>query len=100
MDFGGISGKGACFFLAATDCLQALRICPLPFGPPRWSSLTMLRRATRRPVAVRRPNQRQRRLFLETLEDRRLLAAVTTNKPDYFPGEIASFSASGFPLGE
>ncbi len=60
------------------------------------------RTATRR----RKPSQISRRrtserLQLETLEERRVLAAtVTTDLPDYAPGETAHILASEFAVGE
>ncbi len=41
-----------------------------------------------------------RRLFLEGLEDRALLATVVTDKPDYAPSETALITASGYQPGE
>jgi hypothetical protein len=38
--------------------------------------------------------------WFEQLEERRLLAAVTTDLPDYSPGDTAQINASGFQLGE
>jgi uncharacterized protein YndB with AHSA1/START domain len=43
---------------------------------------------------------RSRRLFLEGLEDRSLLASVVTDKPDYNAGETALISATGYQPGE
>ncbi len=63
----------------------------VPIGEP------VIRRRSRQTAASVRQN---RRLFLESLEDRALLAAVVTDKPDYAPAETALISATGYQLGE
>lgn len=46
-------------------------------------------------------NRRQPRLFLEQLEDRITPSALlTTDQPDYAPGDTATFLGSGFEVGE
>src|SRR5262245_63560989 len=41
-----------------------------------------------------------RRMFLESLENRSLLAALATDAPDYAPGSDVLFSGSGYAQGE
>src|SRR5262245_44897615 len=50
-------------------------------------------------VPSRQP-KRLRSFFLERLEDRSLLASVTTDKLDYSPGDSALIMASGYQVGE
>ncbi len=52
--------------------------------------------------ANRRTNQRafNRRILMESLEERRLLAAVTTDLLDYAPGSTAVIVGTGFDTGE
>jgi tRNA A37 threonylcarbamoyltransferase TsaD len=50
--------------------------------------------------AARRLDRQARRFFFETLEDRRLLATVLTDKLDYAPAETALITASDFERGE
>src|SRR5262245_49718066 len=57
---------------------------------------------SRRPsrVASSSKSKHQRRCFLESLEDRSLLASVTTDKLDYTPGSTALITATGYQVGE
>jgi protocatechuate 3,4-dioxygenase beta subunit len=58
-------------------------------------------RSTTTNQRTRRSAARDPRFLLEYLENRQLLsAAVTTDKPDYEPGETAVIVASGFNVGE
>ncbi len=45
-------------------------------------------------------NAKRNFLRFEPLEDRSLLAAITTDQPDYAPGSTALITASGFQVGE
>src|SRR5207344_770944 len=51
-------------------------------------------------ITKRRPTQGRRRSCLEMLEQRRMMATLATNLPDYVPGEMAHIYASSFQPGE
>src|SRR6187455_679519 len=46
------------------------------------------------------PSRRFRRGYFEMLEQRQMMAVVTTDLPDYTPGSIAHIYASSFQPGE
>src|SRR5262249_717067 len=68
----------------------------------RFTSFFSRFRSRRRRTAIKELIQRRKlHVFLENLEDRRLLAAqVWTDKLDYAPGETAIISGSGYAPGE